>query len=85
MKILETNYKAKCPIDSSAVVNLCEEETEIYDGVTKKDLKIHKLFLMTESGIRFSNQEIEKINRERIECARKYKKRYTNENPTLNY
>lgn len=74
MKILETNYKAKCPLDSSAVVNLCEEETEIYDEVTKKDLTIHKLFLMTKSGIRFSNQEIEQENRRRIEYARKHRK-----------
>lgn len=73
MKILETNYKAKCPLDSSAVVNLCEEETEIYDEVTKKDLTIHKLFLMTESGIKFSNQEIERQNKRRIEYARTHK------------
>ena len=74
MKILETNYKAKCPLNRSELVNLCEEETEIYDEKLKKDLKIHKLFLMTESGIRFSNQEIEQENRRRIENARKHRK-----------
>ena len=74
MNILETNYKAKCPLDSSAIVNLCEEETEIYDEVTRKDLKIHKLFLITESGIKFSNQEIEEQNKRRLEYARKHKK-----------
>jgi hypothetical protein len=74
MKILETNYKAKCPLNNSEIVNLCEEETEIYDEKLKKDLKIDKLFLMTESGIRFSNQEIEQENRRRINCARKHRK-----------
>lgn len=74
MKILETNYRAKCPLDSSAVVNLCEEETEIYDEVSKKELKIHKLFLMTESGIKFSNQEIAAQNKARLDYARKHKK-----------
>lgn len=74
MKILETNYKAKCPLNNSEIVNLCEEETEIYDEKLKKDLKIYKLFLMTESGIRFSNQEIEQENRRRINCARKHRK-----------
>jgi hypothetical protein len=73
MKILETNYKAKCPLNNSEIVNLCEEETEIYDEKLKKDLKIHKLFLMTESGIRFSNQEIEQENKRRIEYARTHK------------
>jgi len=74
MKILDHNYPATCPLDSSTKVMLCEEETEIYDEVTKKDLTIHKLFLITESGIKFSNQEIQKQNRIRLENARKHKK-----------
>ena len=75
MKILETNYKAKCPLDNSAKVMLCEEVVEVYDELTKKDLIIPKLFLMTESGIIFSNQEIQRQNRIRLDNARKHKKR----------
>ena len=75
MKVLIENYRAKCPLDPGSKVNLCEEETEIYDQDTKKDLKIRKLFLLTvPGGIRFSNQEIERENKDRIKCTRKYKK-----------
>ena len=75
MKILDYNYPATCPLDSSAKVMLCEEETDVYNEVVKREYTIQKLFLMTESGIIFSNQEIERKNRERLEKARK--RRYT--------
>lgn len=73
MKILKTDYKVKCPLDEKARVSLCEEETEVCDGKSKKDLVINKLFLMTDSGIRFSNYEIESENRKRIEKAKEKK------------
>ncbi len=76
MKILIENYRAKCPLDPSSKVNLCEEEAVIYDSEIKREIKIRKLFLITvPGGIRFSNQDVEEENKDRIKEARIKKKK----------
>lgn len=71
MKVIVENYRrAKSPLNSSGKVSLCEEETNVYCEKRKAEVVINKLFLLcTATGTRFSNQEIENINRERINEA----------------
>lgn len=74
MKVLIENYDAKSPLDSLSIVSLCEEDTIEYNEKLKKEVKFKKLFLFCNStGMRFSNQEIERENRLRMEVARKRK------------
>ena len=61
-KVLSYPYPAKCPLGGNSPVRL------------KKDIKIRKLFLLTDSGIRFSNQEISEINNTRLKEARLFRK-----------
>lgn len=71
MKVIVENYgRAKSPLNSSSIVSLCEERTSVYCEDKKKEVVIDKLFLLcTATGTRFSNQEIENMNRERINEA----------------
>ena len=84
MKVIEEDYKeAKCPLNETLQVSLCEEEDFVYDQSMKTELKIQRLFLYCpEVGLRFSNNKVEEENKYRLFKARKqrlkYEKKYLN-------
>lgn len=78
MKVIEEDYKeAKCPLNETLQVSLCEEEDFMYDPITKVELKIKRLFLYCPSiSLRFSNNKVEEENKYRLFKARKQRLKY---------